>query len=186
MKAVSSFYDIGTSTRDEFVSSQASPNVAPKFSTHESISPKEFLAQKQPRTDVERVACLAYYLTHYRQTANFKTLDLAKINTEAAHPKFSNAAYAANNATNAGYLAPAQGGLRQISAAGEQYVHTLPDRDAAKAAMSQIALGIRIDNQNSLIKASQLRRQIVGESSFTYTALVIEDRYAFSPSTFFR
>src|SRR5437879_3212813 len=30
------------------------------YSEDRSLSPKEFLRQKQPRTDVERVACLAY------------------------------------------------------------------------------------------------------------------------------
>src|SRR5947209_8545864 len=44
----------------------------PAFSTDLSISPKEFLLQKQPRTDVERIACLAYYLTHYRDQPHFK------------------------------------------------------------------------------------------------------------------
>jgi hypothetical protein len=110
----------------------------PPFSTHSVPTPKEFLAQKQPHTDVERIACLAFYLTHFRDTPSFRTLDLAKLNTEAAHPKFSNTAYAANNATNSGYLAPAAGGLRQISAAGEQFVQTLPDRDAARASMAKV------------------------------------------------
>src|SRR5689334_3768410 len=36
------------------------------FSEDTSMSPKDFLAEKAPKTDVERVACLAYYLTHYR------------------------------------------------------------------------------------------------------------------------
>src|SRR5262245_51046218 len=35
------------------------------FSQERSITPKDFLLQKQPRTDVERIACIAYYLTHY-------------------------------------------------------------------------------------------------------------------------
>ncbi|MFA6174764.1 MAG: hypothetical protein WC701_13965 [Kiritimatiellales bacterium] len=109
----------------------------PNFSSSITLSPKDFLAQKQPRTDVERIACLAYYLTHFREMPYFKNLDLAKLNTEAAHPKFSNAAYASNNATNAGYLAPAPNGQRQISAAGEQFVQALPDREAAKEAMSK-------------------------------------------------
>src|SRR5262249_35372400 len=107
----------------------------PSFSTRVAPTPKDFLLDKQPRTDVERIACLAYYLTHYRDTPHFKTLDLAKINTEAAHPKFSNTAYSATNAANMGYLAPASRGMRQLSAAGEQFVQALPDREAAKAAM---------------------------------------------------
>jgi len=100
------------------------------------MSPKEFMIEKQPRTDVERVACLAYYLTHYRDQPHFKTLDLSKLNTEAAQPKFSNAANSVNNAVKRGYLAPSTKGNRQLSAAGEQFVHALPDREAAKNAMA--------------------------------------------------
>jgi hypothetical protein len=107
----------------------------PQFSDEQKPSPKEFLFHKQPKTDVERMACLAYYLTHFRDTPHFKTLDLAKLNTEAAQTKFSNAAYAANNATTSGYLAPAPKGHRQITAAGEQFVVALPDREAAKQAI---------------------------------------------------
>lgn len=108
----------------------------PQFSEDHRPSPKEFLFQKQPKTDVERMACLAFYLTHFRDTPHFKTLDLAKLNTEAAQTKFSNAAYAANNATSSGYLAPAPKGQRQITAAGEQFVAALPDREAAQNAMA--------------------------------------------------
>jgi hypothetical protein len=106
------------------------------FSTRQNISPKEFMKDKQPQTDVERVACLAYYLAHYRDAPHFKTLDLSKVNTEAAQPKFANAAYAVNNALNSGYLAPAPKGLKQLSAAGEQFVQLLPDREAARTAMA--------------------------------------------------
>jgi restriction endonuclease Mrr len=110
----------------------------PAFSEDTSMSPKEFLLEKQPRTDVERIACLAYYLTHYRDTPHFKTLDLNKLNTEAAQPKFSNATVSANNAQKRGYLVPSTKGHRQISAAGEQFVRALPDREAAKAAMTAL------------------------------------------------
>jgi hypothetical protein len=108
----------------------------PSFSADTSMSPKEFLFQKQPRTDVERIAALAYYLTHYRDTQHFKTLDLSKLNTEAAQPKFSNAANSSNNAVKQGYLVPSTKGQRQLSAAGERFVEALPDRDAARAAMA--------------------------------------------------
>jgi hypothetical protein len=109
----------------------------PDFSAEHAPTPKEFLNEKQPRTDVERIACLAYYLTHYRNMPYFKTLDLAKLNTDAAQPKFSNTAYAATNAANLGYLASGGKGQRQLSAAGEQFVRALPDREAAKAAMTR-------------------------------------------------
>ena len=108
------------------------------FSEDRSLSPKEFLFQKKPVTDIERMACLAYYLAHYRGTAHFKTLDLSTLNTEAAQIKFANAAGAVENATTAGLLVQAGKGAKQLSAAGELYVQNLPDRDAAKAAIAHI------------------------------------------------
>lgn len=113
------------------------PSARPTFSEDRAPSPKEFLFQKQPKTDVERIACLAFYLTHFRETPHFKTLDLAKLNTEAAQIKFSNAAYATDNATKAGYLALATKGQKQITAWGEQFVTALPDRAAASQLISE-------------------------------------------------
>jgi hypothetical protein len=98
-------------------------------------SPKEFLYEKRPLTDVDKIACLAYYLTHYRNTPHFKTFDLSQLNTEAAQIKFSNPAQAVDNATKAGLLVPAVKGQKQISAVGELYVQALPDRTAARAAI---------------------------------------------------
>lgn len=111
----------------------------PPFSADMAPSPKEFVLQKQPRTDVERVAVLAYYLTHFRDTPHFKTLDLTLLNTEAAQPKFSNAANSTSNASKQRYLVSSSGGRRQLSAVGEQFVNALPDREAAKAAMTAAA-----------------------------------------------
>jgi hypothetical protein len=108
------------------------------FSTDRSDSPKQFLLEKQPKTDVERVACLAYYLTHFREIPHFRTLEISKLNTEAAQPKFSNAHYSLQNAMAMGYLAAATKGNKQISAAGERFVQLLPDREAARAAMNSL------------------------------------------------
>jgi len=112
--------------------------VGPSYSSDTNMSPKMFLIEKQPRTDVERMACLAYYLTHYRNTPHFKTLDLSKLNTEAAQPKFANAANSTNNAVKMGYLVPAAKGHKQLSASGERFVLALPDREAAKLAMTSV------------------------------------------------
>jgi hypothetical protein len=102
-------------------------------------APKEFLAYKAPKTDVERVAVLAYYLTHARAEEHFATKRLNELNTEAAGPRFSNAAYAASNAVKKnGYLTAAPGGKRQITARGEALVNALPDREAAKAALESM------------------------------------------------
>ena len=100
-------------------------------------SPKDFLFQKEPNTDVERVACLAYYLTHHRGTNHFKTIDISKLNTEAAQRKFANAATSVGNATQGGFLAVVGRGMKQLTAEGERYVDALPDRVAAKAALGK-------------------------------------------------
>jgi hypothetical protein len=112
------------------------PSALGSFSEDRSISPKDFLLQKQPHTEVERVACLAYYLTHYRNIPHFKTIDISKLNSDAAQPKFGNAAQAVENATKMDYLVPASKGAKQLSAPGELFVQALPDREAARTAMS--------------------------------------------------
>jgi hypothetical protein len=99
-------------------------------------TPKQFLALKAPRSDVDRIAVLAYYLTHAREMPHFATKDLNELNTEAAGPRFSNPSYAASNATKkSGLLAPAPGGMKQITARGEALVDALPDRQAVTAAL---------------------------------------------------
>lgn len=102
-------------------------------------TPKQFLASKAPQTDVERIAVLAYFLTHARDTPHFVTKELSDLNTEAAGPRFSNASYAASNATKkSGLLAAALGGKKQITARGEALVEALPDRQAVTAALDAI------------------------------------------------
>lgn len=117
------------------------------FSENRNLTPKEFLRDKNPATDVERVACLGYYLSHYRGVHHFKTLDISTLNTEAAYPKFSNAAMAVDNATKAGFLVQAVKGSKQMSAAGEHYVQTLPDREAARAALTNLRKKRRVRKQ---------------------------------------
>jgi hypothetical protein len=102
------------------------------------LSPKAFLIEKRPQSDVERIACLAYYLTHYRDEPTFKTLDLSKLNTEAAQIKLSNPTRAVDNAAGAHFLIPAGQGKKQLSAIGELYVQALPDRSAARDAIADL------------------------------------------------
>lgn len=143
IQAVITFLDITLSTNlrkstqsDFQISEFSRPEVS--FSENRSISPKDFIRDKAPKTDIERIACLAYYLTHYRDIPHFKTVDLSSLNTEAAQPKLSNAAYAVDNATKAGLLVQAIKGAKQLSATGEYFVQALPDRDAAKATLSNM------------------------------------------------
>ena len=48
----------------------------PQFSSSEKPTPKKFMLQKRPSTNIERVACLAYYLTCFRNTPHFKNTDI--------------------------------------------------------------------------------------------------------------
>lgn len=121
------FYD-----RESLPTSRAAASQG--FSVDRTLSPKEFLRDKHPVTDIERVACLGYYLAYYRDTPHFKTIDISALNTESAQPKFSNPSVAVDNARAQGYLVPATKGNKQLSAAGEKFVELLPDRDAAKEA----------------------------------------------------
>ena len=136
-RSLGTFFDLEDSypkvTGDADSRAPAKISREPRFTSSEELTPKEFLLQKQPDTDVERVACLAYYLEHHRDTPHFKTTDISKLNTEAAQIKLSNASYTVNNAVRAGHLAIAAKGMKQLSAKGEQFVELLPDRDAAKA-----------------------------------------------------
>ncbi len=144
LKAAASFFRVsiafGSFTHTPAASSLSHRAESPSptaFSSERTVSPKDFLRDKQPKTDVERVACLGYYLTHYRETPHFKTIDISKLNTEAAQPKLSNAAMAVDNATKAHYLVPAAKGNKQISASGESFVQALPDRDLARSEMQK-------------------------------------------------
>jgi hypothetical protein len=139
---VCTFFSIGPShasanqtPSDDRANGLVSPP-APRFTAQSDLSPKQFLLEKMPKSDIERVACLAYFLVAYMGVPTFKTVDISKVNTEAAQPKFSNAAYAVSNAVRAGFLADAGKGQRQLSAMGEQFVLALPDRNRAKEVVS--------------------------------------------------
>lgn len=134
LQSLATFYDL-TQPRSSGFSGQSQKRQGIPFSEEKIVSPKEFLFEKKPQTDVERVTALAYYLTHYRDTPFFKTLNVSKLNTEAAQAKFSNPTIAVDNAAKYGYLVPASKGNKQLSAIGEILVQALPDRDAAKAAL---------------------------------------------------
>lgn len=144
-----------TSKISGFTTSPSKAIDSSNFSEDRSTTPKQFLFDKKPFTDTDRVVCLAYYLTHYRGTPHFKTLDISKLNTDAAQIKFSNAADAVENATKAGLLVPATKGLKQISAPGELYVQALPDRSAARDAIANARRKRKVKNKSAASKDSE-------------------------------
>jgi hypothetical protein len=101
------------------------------------LAPKAFMAKKRPSSEIERITCLAFYLTKHRNVSAFKTKDLTKLNTEAAQPTFSNPTVFARNAEAAGYLAKAGGGSKQISDLGELLVDALPNRERVKTILEE-------------------------------------------------
>jgi hypothetical protein len=113
----------------------AQPGVNGQPQSSHGLTPKAFLVLKRPATDVERVSCLAWFLTNERNVPAFKTKVLTDLNREAAQFKLSNPSATARNAVNDGYLAAAGGGQKQITARGEALVEALPDRDKVKAAL---------------------------------------------------
>jgi len=138
LESVARFLEIGSMAGDVKVTRSSVPIEGFEFSQREQMNPKEFLVEKEPRTGVARIACLAFYLTHYRDIPHFKTLDLSKLNTEAAQQKISNPAQTVNSAAKVGFLVPASRGQKQLSTMGEQYVQALPDKEAAKKVLRRM------------------------------------------------
>jgi hypothetical protein len=101
-------------------------------------TPREFVSRKKPVSQVERVACLAYYLTQYRRVQYFKAMDIAALNTEAAAPKFGNVSRDLDNADRQyGYVVSSGNGSKQLTVRGEAVVLALPDRDAVEMAAAE-------------------------------------------------
>ena len=104
---------------------------------------RNFMTQKRPKDFQERVACLAYYLTHHKNTPAFKTREITKMNSDAGQPNLSNPAVFVENSVKCQYLSSAGGGRKQITPRGEAVVEALPDREAVKQALDQHPLAGR-------------------------------------------
>ncbi len=98
---------------------------------------KRFLKQKRPDDDVARATTLAYYVTHGKSQATFKTADLTKARVDAALANF-NMSRAMSNAQRAGYLTTAgRRGTYQVTSTGEALVEAMPDVEAVKNVKAQ-------------------------------------------------
>ncbi|MDB6121427.1 MAG: polyketide synthase [Pedosphaera sp.] len=102
-----------------------------------SQTAKQFLKAKQPKTDVLRIACLAYFSTHAKNQPHFKTEDLIQLNTDAGGTKLSNPWQTVKNAMRQnGFLAPVEKGMKQITGFGEDVVDALPSEEAVAAVLA--------------------------------------------------
>jgi hypothetical protein len=98
---------------------------------------KRFLKEKRPPDDAARVTTLAYYLSHGKGQATYKTADLTKARVEAALASF-NMSRAVSNAQRAGYLTTAAGrGTYQVTSTGEALVEAMPDVEAMRNVKAQ-------------------------------------------------
>ncbi|MDQ7805655.1 hypothetical protein Q5425_18070 [Amycolatopsis sp. A133] len=111
---------------------------APASVGKKTVSARDFMSQKKPGSQVERIACLAYYLAHHRDTPHFKASDISALNLEAAGQKFGNLPRDLDNADRqSGYVVSAGQGAKQMTTRGDAVVEALPDREAVKAALHE-------------------------------------------------
>jgi hypothetical protein len=100
-----------------------------------NVTPKVFMVEKNPSTDHEKIACLAFYMAHYEDKPTFKTADFTDVATRAAQ-HFSNLPGAVKNATNKyRFLVKAAGDMKQLSPRGEAVAIALPDRNKVETAL---------------------------------------------------
>jgi len=133
-----------------------SPTVVQSGTSLGGISAKDFLKSKRPLTDVQRIACLAFYLTYGNAQNHFKTGNLTKLNTDAAAPKLSNAAVSVMHAAgHFRFLSQAGGGKKQITSIGEDVVNALPDQAAVKSVLENHKSGYRKKNKRTKVAAKK-------------------------------
>lgn len=117
---------------------------------------KQFLSLKRPADDVARATTLAYYLTHGKSRATYKTAELTKARVDAALANF-NMSRAVSNAQRAGYLMTAgRRGTYQVTSTGEALVEAMPDVEAIKRVKAQ---GTRRRRKSIGAKRGRRRRQ---------------------------
>ncbi|KDN21649.1 hypothetical protein [Amycolatopsis rifamycinica] len=111
---------------------------APASAGKDTVSARDFMSRKKPGSQVERIACLAYYLAHHRDTPHFKAADISALNLEAAGQRFGNLPRDLDNADRqSGYVVSAGQGAKQMTTRGDAVVEALPDREAVKAALHE-------------------------------------------------
>jgi hypothetical protein len=84
------------------------------------------MERKQPRTDTERVVCLAYCLSNILHCEQFTGRDIARLNERLGLPRLSNPSFAVRKARARGLLADSSSGTLRLSQEGQCCVEALP------------------------------------------------------------
>jgi type IV secretory pathway TrbL component len=94
---------------------------------------RAFMRLKNPATDVQRVACLGYFLVHITTgKQGFSSKEIGEANTESGGSAF-NLARALDNATRQSkYLSNRGAREKQLTTLGEDIVAALPDQQAVR------------------------------------------------------
>jgi len=87
---------------------------------------RRFVAEKQPRTDVERVVCLGYCLDRFSGLKEFASTDVTRLNDELGLPRLSNPSFAVRKARTRGFFAQGEHYRLQITDDGKAVVESLP------------------------------------------------------------
>jgi hypothetical protein len=116
------------------VAREAQKALGPKVEEQEAIKvteryPVEFIKQKGPKTDMDRIVCACYFLTKYRKIKSITKRDLDEFFPEAGMPMPLNMNDMINKNVDRGYLAPTKKlkeGLKSyyITTDGERFVET--------------------------------------------------------------
>lgn len=93
---------------------------------------RAFIRIKKPTTDVQRVACLVYYLTQTTGQAGILSKDIGKAHTDSGGSSI-NMTRALDNATRQSkYLSNRGPKEKQLTTLGEDVVIALPNQDAVR------------------------------------------------------
>jgi len=109
-------------------------------STGINNSMADFVKNKKPQNEYQRVAVIAYYLEHKDRKKEFKNIEMSKANTEnARQPKISNITDVVSKARDRyKFLTKGMGkATHQLSTHGADIVEALPDEAKVKTLIAE-------------------------------------------------
>lgn len=93
---------------------------------------RSFVRLKQPANDVQRVACLVYFLTHTQNKLGFTSKEITQAHTDSGGSAI-NMTRALDNATRqTRYLSSRGRKEKQLTPLGEDAVNALPSQEAVR------------------------------------------------------